>query len=57
MVLCLDGALERRKMALIYVVEDDKNISEIECFALKNSGYEIEAFQGELKTKLYFSQF
>lgn len=32
-------------MALIYVVEDDKNISEIECFALKNSGYEIEAFQ------------
>lgn len=31
-------------MALIYVVEDDKNISEIECFALKNSGYEIEAF-------------
>lgn len=32
-------------MALIYVVEDDKNISEIECFALKNSGYEVEAFQ------------
>lgn len=31
-------------MALIYVVEDDKNISEIECFALKNSGYEIEGF-------------
>lgn len=31
-------------MALIYVVEDDSNISEIECFALKNSGYEIEAF-------------
>lgn len=31
-------------MSLIYVVEDDKNISEIECFALKNSGYEIEAF-------------
>ena len=31
-------------MALIYVVEDDKNISEIECFALKNSGYDIEAF-------------
>lgn len=32
-------------MALIYVVEDDKNISEIESFALKNSGYEVEAFQ------------
>lgn len=32
-------------MALIYVVEDDKNISEIECFALKNSGFSIEAFQ------------
>ena len=26
-------------MALIYAVEDDKNILEIEMFALKNSGY------------------
>ena len=31
-------------MALIYVVEDDKNIQEIETIALKNSGYQIEAF-------------
>ena len=28
-------------MALIYVVEDDKNISEIESFALKNAGHQI----------------
>ncbi len=27
-------------MALVYVVEDDKNISEIESFALKNAGYQ-----------------
>lgn len=41
-------------MALIYVVEDDKNISEIECFALKNSGYEIEAFPdaGSFRTRV-----
>ena len=32
-------------MALIYVVEDDKNISEIESFALKNSGYITEVFE------------
>lgn len=32
-------------MPLIYVVEDDKNISEIECFALKNCNYEVEAFE------------
>lgn len=31
-------------MALIYVVEDDKNIREIESFALKNAGYEIQGF-------------
>lgn len=29
---------------LIYVVEDDKNICEIESYALKNSGYEVEEF-------------
>lgn len=29
---------------LIYIVEDDMNIQEIESFALKNSGYEVEAF-------------
>ncbi len=31
-------------MALIYVVEDDKNIQEIETFALKNVGYRVESF-------------
>lgn len=31
-------------MALIYIVEDDKNISEIESFALKNSGFITEEF-------------
>ena len=29
---------------LIYIVEDDVNIQEIESFALKNSGYEIKSF-------------
>ena len=28
-------------MGLIYVVEDDRDISEIESFALKNSGYDV----------------
>lgn len=32
-------------MALIYVVEDDQNIREIETIALKNSGYEVEVFE------------
>ena len=32
-------------MALIYIVEDDKNIREIETFALKNSGYQIKDFE------------
>lgn len=31
-------------MALIYIVEDDVNIREIESFSLKNSGYIIEDF-------------
>ena len=31
-------------MALIYIVEDDVNIREIESFALRNSGYTIEDF-------------
>ena len=34
-------------MAYVYVVEDDKNISEIESFALKNSGYEVRGFEYE----------
>lgn len=32
-------------MALIYIVEDDKNIREIESFALKNSGYSVSDFE------------
>jgi len=32
-------------MALIYVVEDDKNIQEIETFALTNVGYQVEGFE------------
>lgn len=32
-------------MQLIYIVEDDQNIREIETFALKNSGYEVESFE------------
>lgn len=31
-------------MALIYVVEDDNDILEVETFALKNSGYEVKGF-------------
>ena len=32
-------------MSCIYVVEDDKNIREIETFALTNTGYEVEGFE------------
>ena len=32
-------------MALIYIVEDDANICEIEAIALKNSGHTVEAFE------------
>lgn len=32
-------------MARIYIVEDDKNIREIETIALKNTGYETEVFE------------
>lgn len=32
-------------MAKIYIVEDDVNIREIERYALKNSGYEVEEFE------------
>lgn len=32
-------------MALIYIVEDDKNIQEIEMFALKNIDYAVEGFE------------
>lgn len=33
-----------KRMAVIYVVEDDRNIREIESFSLKNSGYTVESF-------------
>ena len=45
-------------MALIYVVEDDKNIQEIETFALQNIGYKVASFStagefyGALKQQL-----
>ncbi len=32
-------------MSCIYVVEDDKNIKEIETFALQNVGYQVEGFE------------
>ena len=32
-------------MAIIYIVEDDRNIREIETIALKNSGYTVEAIE------------
>ena len=32
-------------MGLIYVVEDDRDISEIESFALKNSGYDVQVYE------------
>ncbi len=40
-------------MALIYIVEDDMNILEIEEIALKNSGYEEEGF---MKAKDFFDR-
>ena len=30
---------------MIYIVEDDRNIQEIEIFALKNSGYQAVGFE------------
>ena len=32
-------------MSLIYIVEDDSNIREIESIALRNSGYRVQAFE------------
>ena len=31
-------------MALIYIVEDDKNIQEIESYALSSAGYDVRCF-------------
>lgn len=36
---------EEMAMATIYIVEDDVNIREIERYALKNSGYNVEEFE------------
>ena len=30
---------------MIYILEDDKNIREIESYSLKNSGYSVEEFE------------
>ena len=32
-------------VSLIYIVEDDVNIREIQCYALKNSGFEVDEFE------------
>ena len=32
-------------MALVYIVEDDRNIREIETFALRNTGYKVMGFE------------
>ncbi len=34
-------------MSLIYIVEDDENIQEIESYALKSTGFEVDAFQDD----------
>lgn len=36
-------------MSLIYIVEDDKNIQEIEAYTLKNAGYDVRCFDEALK--------
>ena len=40
-------------MAMIYIVEDDVNIREIQRYALKNSGYEVrsEEHTSELQSR------
>ena len=44
-------------MPLIYIVEDDVNIREIQRYALKNSGFETEEFscKEQLNSSVYFS--
>ena len=41
-------------MALIYIVEDDENIREIETIALKNSNYMVCGFE---KAKDFYKKF
>ncbi len=31
-------------MSLIYILEDDKNIQEIESYAIKGNGYDVRVF-------------
>lgn len=40
-------------MSLVYIAEKDEQICEIECFALKNAGHEVESFRraGEMLAK------
>lgn len=40
-------------MSLIYIVEDDESIREIECIALTNSGHEVRSFPN---AKLFYSE-
>ena len=40
---------KEKTMALVYIVEDDINIREIESFSLKNSGYTVEEFEDTKK--------
>ena len=46
METCPFFSIRRKYMQKIYIVEDDKNIAEIEEFALKNSGFEVFKCQG-----------
>lgn len=39
-------------MALIYIVEDDESIREIETIALKNSGHMVGAFGRDRKSNV-----
>ena len=35
----------RKEERMIYIVEDDENIGQMECYALKNSGFGTELFE------------
>ena len=41
-------------MALIYIVEDDPSIQEIEVMALKNSNYMVQAFDRKKSFRISF---
>lgn len=42
-ILCINTVIEKVKN-MIYIVEDDVDIRELESYALKNSGYDVMAF-------------